>query len=117
MSRAIYKSSIGDKYFLSNSSAPNSATVFGGGFAGGASVTGTGTTSSFGAYAYVIELEPDSSKKTPLVKAIESDPKAWFKITQFMVLMNGNLKDVEKKLGKQGRLLATSPDFIVDACF
>ena len=40
----------------------------------------------------------DSSKKTPLVKAIESDPKAWFKITQFMVLMNGNLKDVEKRL-------------------
>ena len=38
--------------------------VFGGGFAGGASVTGTGTTSSFGAYAYVVELEPDSSKKT-----------------------------------------------------
>lgn len=38
--------------------------VFGGGFAGGASVTGTGTSSSFGAYAYVLELEPDSSKKT-----------------------------------------------------
>lgn len=38
--------------------------IFGGGFAGGASVTGTGTASSFGAYVYVVELEPDSSKKT-----------------------------------------------------
>ncbi len=38
--------------------------VFGGGYAGGASVTGTGTTSSFGAYAYAIELEPDSSVST-----------------------------------------------------
>uniref|UniRef100_B1XUD0 Uncharacterized protein n=1 Tax=Polynucleobacter necessarius subsp. necessarius (strain STIR1) TaxID=452638 RepID=B1XUD0_POLNS len=38
--------------------------VFGGGFAGGASVTGSGTSSSFGAYVYVVELEPDSSKKT-----------------------------------------------------
>ena len=40
------------------------AAVFGGGYAGGASVTGTGTTSSFGAYAYAIELEPDSSLNT-----------------------------------------------------
>jgi len=32
------------------------------------------------------------------MKALESDPQAWYKITQFMVLMNGNLKDVEKKL-------------------
>lgn len=39
----------------------------------------------------------DSSRKTQLMKAIESDPNAWFKITQFMVLMNGNLKDVEKR--------------------
>ena len=38
--------------------------VFGGGYAGGASVTGTGTTSSFGAYAYAVELEPDSSIST-----------------------------------------------------
>ena len=38
--------------------------VFGGGFAGGASVTGTGSTSSFGAYVYVVELEPDATKKT-----------------------------------------------------
>lgn len=38
--------------------------VFGGGFAGGASVTGTGTSSSFGAYVYIVELEPDSTKKT-----------------------------------------------------
>ena len=38
--------------------------VFGGGFAGGASVTGTGTSSSFGAYVYAIELEPDFSVST-----------------------------------------------------
>ena len=38
--------------------------VFGGGYAGGASVTGTGTTSSFGAYAYAVELEPDASIST-----------------------------------------------------
>lgn len=38
--------------------------VFGGGFAGGALVTGTGNNSSFGAYVYVVDLEPDSTKKT-----------------------------------------------------
>jgi len=38
--------------------------VFGGGYAGGASVTGTGSTSSFGAYAYAIELEADSGLST-----------------------------------------------------
>ena len=38
--------------------------VFGGGYAGGASVTGTSSDSSFGAYAYAIELEPDSSLST-----------------------------------------------------
>ena len=38
--------------------------VFGGGYTGGASVTGTGSTSTFGAYAYAIELEPDSSLST-----------------------------------------------------
>lgn len=38
--------------------------VFGGGFAGGASVTGSGSTSAFGAYVYVVDLEPDSTKKT-----------------------------------------------------
>lgn len=38
--------------------------VFGGGFAGGASVTGTGSTSSFGAYVYAIEIEPDYTVTT-----------------------------------------------------
>ncbi len=38
--------------------------VFGGGYAGGASVTGTGSTSSFGAYAYAIELEPNAGLST-----------------------------------------------------
>ena len=38
--------------------------VFGGGFAGGASVTGSGSNSAFGAYVYVVELEPDATKKT-----------------------------------------------------
>ncbi len=40
------------------------AAVFGGGFAGGASVTGTGSSSSFGAYVYAIEMEPDSTVTT-----------------------------------------------------
>ena len=40
------------------------AAVFGGGFAGGASVTGTGSSSSFGAYVYAIEMEPDSGVTT-----------------------------------------------------
>lgn len=47
---------------------------------------------------YEAYTKQDSSKKTQLMKALESDPQAWYKITQFMVLMNGNLKDVEKKL-------------------
>ncbi|MGV0998928.1 MAG: pilus assembly protein [Fluviibacter sp.] len=38
--------------------------VFGAGYAGGASVTGTGSTSTFGAYAYAIELEPDAALST-----------------------------------------------------
>ncbi len=38
--------------------------VFGGGYAGGASVTGTGSTSSFGAYAYALDLEPDAALST-----------------------------------------------------
>lgn len=40
------------------------AAVFGGGYAGGASVTGIGSTSSFGAYAYAIELEPNAGIST-----------------------------------------------------
>lgn len=47
---------------------------------------------------YEAYTKQDSSRKTQLMKALESDPQAWYKITQFMVLMNGNLKDVEKKL-------------------
>jgi hypothetical protein len=47
---------------------------------------------------YDAYTKQDSSKKTQLMKALENDPQAWYKITQFMVLMNGNLKDVEKKL-------------------
>lgn len=47
---------------------------------------------------YDAYTKQDSSRKTQLMKALESDPQAWYKITQFMVLMNGNLKDVEKKL-------------------
>ena len=46
------------------------AAVFGGGFAGGASVTGTGSISSFGAYVYAIELEPDSSVSTSSCGAV-----------------------------------------------
>lgn len=47
---------------------------------------------------YDAYTKQDSSRKTQLMKALETDPQAWYKITQFMVLMNGNLKDVEKKL-------------------
>lgn len=47
---------------------------------------------------YEAYTKQDSSRKTQLMKTLESDPQAWYKITQFMVLMNGNLKDVEKKL-------------------
>ena len=38
--------------------------VFGGGFAGGASSTGTTAASAYGSYAYVLELEPDASLTT-----------------------------------------------------
>ena len=38
--------------------------AFGGGFAGGASASGTTATSAYGSYVYVLELEPDSSKST-----------------------------------------------------
>ena len=37
----------------------------------------------------------DSKGKTALMKAIENDPQAWYKITQFMVLMNGDLSKVK----------------------
>lgn len=47
---------------------------------------------------YEAYTKQDSSRKTQLMKALESDPQAWYKITQFMVLMNGNLKDVEKRI-------------------
>lgn len=42
--------------------------------------------------------KPDSKRETALIKALKSDPKAWLKITQFMVLMNGNLDSVKKDL-------------------
>lgn len=53
------------------------AAVFGGGYAGGASVSGSGSTSSFGAYAYAIELEPDAGVSTescgaPTANAVSS---------------------------------------------
>ncbi len=38
--------------------------AFGGGFAGGASSTGTTSASSYGSYVYALELEPDSTKST-----------------------------------------------------
>ena len=38
--------------------------AFGGGFAGGASATGTTATSAYGSYVYVLELEPDGTKST-----------------------------------------------------
>ncbi len=38
--------------------------AFGGGFAGGASSSGTTSASSYGSYVYVLELEPDASKST-----------------------------------------------------
>lgn len=38
--------------------------AFGGGYAGGASSSGVGSASSYGSYAYILELEPDSSKST-----------------------------------------------------
>jgi type IV pilus assembly protein PilY1 len=38
--------------------------AFGGGFAGGASSTGTTATSAYGSYVYVLELEPDGTKST-----------------------------------------------------
>ena len=47
--------------------------AFGGGYAGGASVTGTGSTSSFGAYAYVIELEPDGGLSTESCGALSAE--------------------------------------------
>ncbi|QWE21459.1 pilus assembly protein [Polynucleobacter sp. AP-Kolm-20A-A1] len=38
--------------------------AFGGGYSGGASVTGTGSTSSFGGYVYVVDLEPNAGVTT-----------------------------------------------------
>lgn len=38
--------------------------LFGGGFAGGASTTGSTGASTFGSYVYALELEPDASKST-----------------------------------------------------
>ena len=38
--------------------------TFGGGFAGGASSTGSTSASSYGSYVYVLELEPDSTQST-----------------------------------------------------
>ena len=46
--------------------------LFGGGFAGGASSTGSSATSSYGSYVYALELEPDSSKSTASCGAIGS---------------------------------------------
>lgn len=40
--------------------------------------------------------KPDSKRDTALVKALRNDPKAWLKITQFMVLMNGDFESVKK---------------------
>ncbi len=42
--------------------------------------------------------EMDSKGKTELIKAIENDPKAWAKITQFLVIEGGKLENIEKKL-------------------
>jgi len=47
--------------------------VFGGGYAGGASVTGTGSTSTFGAYAYAIEMEPDALLSTEVCGATSTN--------------------------------------------
>lgn len=43
----------------------------------------------------------DSKGETALTKAIKSDPQAWYKITQFMVLMGGDLSKVEQKLNTE----------------
>lgn len=40
----------------------------------------------------------DSKGQTALTKAIANDPQAWYKITQFMVLMKGDLSSVEKSI-------------------
>lgn len=50
---------------------------------------------------YEAYTKADSKGETALVKAIKNDPNAWYKITQFMVLMNGDLKNVEKFLKSQ----------------
>jgi hypothetical protein len=50
---------------------------------------------------YDAYTKADSKGDTALTRAIKSDPQAWYKITQFMVLMNGNLKNVEKSLQKK----------------
>ncbi len=43
----------------------------------------------------------DSKGETQLIKKLKQDPKAWLKITQFMVLMDGNLDSVKTKLNTQ----------------
>jgi len=40
----------------------------------------------------------DSKGETALTKAIKSDPQAWYKITQFMVSLGGDLSKVEQKI-------------------
>ncbi len=42
--------------------------------------------------------KPDSKGETLLMKKLKADPKAWYKVTQFMVLMDGNLDSVKNKI-------------------
>lgn len=47
---------------------------------------------------YNAYTKTDSKKETELIKALKKDPDAWLKITQFMVLMNGNLDSVKSSI-------------------
>lgn len=40
----------------------------------------------------------DSKGETALIKKLKADPKSWYKVTQFLVLMDGNLETVKSKL-------------------
>lgn len=48
-------------YYVSGTQKQKWVAVFGAGYAGGASVSGTGATASFGPYVYVLDLEPNAA--------------------------------------------------------
>lgn len=46
--------------------------------------------------AYEAYTKLDRTGKTEFVKKIENDPKAWYKMVDFMVLMDGNVNNLKK---------------------